>query len=217
MMTYYKFMQTGCIETFTDWQWYVGEWMLPYEGYPIEGEGDEMQITGDCYCFIRPRAEDVVAWLDAELYEFEVEPGGAIIECPCGCVTTASCRLVKRLTTWNEQAMRNLICDYAERAALEHDNLRPVMAMARRLANGEATRKEVDAVWAAGEISNRTPAELVVWDAFWWLVLGDTSSWKTIGPMVRRVAQDARGVAPDWDEEYQWQTQHLLGALGLDA
>ena len=129
-MTLYKFLRADLVSPYALHQWAEGKWL------DVEGEL-EMCETGIHVC----RPQDLVYWIDAELWEMEtrgeVLQGGDKL-----CVRSA--RPLHRIETWHEKSARLFTADCAEDVlhifeAYRPTDLRPreVITAARRYAVGE--------------------------------------------------------------------------------
>ena len=120
-------------------------------------------------------------------------------------------RTVERVAAWDERTARLFAVECAERVLpifeREHPNdSRPceALAVARRFADGQATREELaaardaarDAAWAAASAAAARAA--AAWDA-----ARAAAAW------------DAARAAAAWDAERQWQNRRLAEVLGL--
>jgi len=104
------------------------------------------------------REQDLVYWLNDEIYEAEYR-GAERIDSDDKIVVREA-RLTKRLKTWNKRIARLFACDCAERVLpifeKEYpDDKRPreAIEVSRRYANGKATEKELAAAWAAARVA----------------------------------------------------------------
>ena len=96
------------------------------------------------------RPEDLIHWLGPVLWTVQVPEGvEEIAEDDKLVVRTA--RLERRVTTWTERSARHFACDCAQRVLHLTTDPRPADAIriARRFADGMATRKELAAAGAA--------------------------------------------------------------------
>jgi len=138
-----------------------GKWGLPRGKRPgrwweVKGE-IEPCLNGLHLC----RPKDVLHWLGPAMWV--VQADGPVIDAG-NKVVVRRARLVLRVPTYNDRTLRLFACDEAERALNLYDNggdprSRMAIEVARRYANGEATREELDAAWAA--------AGAAAWDAAW--------------------------------------------------
>ena len=198
-------------------------WPLPTDDAP----GAWVTVAGTLepcsvgYHLCRP--QDVASWLNAAAYEAEYrgeridvdEPGGE------GKVVVREARLVRRLHAWDERAMRLFACDCAERVlpiyeAQHRDDQRPreAIAVARRFANGEATRDALDAARAAAWDAAGDAAWAAAGDAAWdaaraaaGAAAGDAAgdaAWNAAWAAAWAAAGDAAWDAA-WDAERSWQ------------
>ena len=92
-------------------------------------------------------------------------------------------RLVRRIEAWNERTARLFACDCAEDALQyadpkHHDTVAATIAVARRYADGQASKKELAAAraaawaaaWAAADAARDAAwaaARAAAWDAAW--------------------------------------------------
>ena len=192
-MKAYKCLSRGRIGPYSGWQWpEVGEWTPEYMGQLVEC------TSGYHLC----RREDLVYWLNNEIYEAEM--GAVVIECE-NKILCRRARLIRRLDAWNERTARLFACDCAEHvlplwtAQCSGDH-RPAdaIAVARRHAEGKASDNELIAARAAARAAARdaarAAARAAAWDAAW------------------DAARDAAGAAAR-DAERAWQTERLFWYL----
>jgi hypothetical protein len=144
-----------------DGTWTPGEWMPEVEG--------ELEPCRNGYHVAT--LEQLPNWLGERI--FEVEVGDEIVHADDKSVVR-TCRLIREFTSWNERTARLFACDCAERAlylfeARYPDDGRPRKAIevARRYAEGAATREELaaarDAAWKAALAAT----EAAAWAASW--------------------------------------------------
>ena len=105
------------------------------------------------------RREDLVRWLNAQIWE--VEWSGEMVRAENKVVVRRAC-VVKRLTRWNTKTQRLFAADCAEKALTLVPNPDPrsvkAIRVARLFARGKATRKELAAAWAAAWDAARAAA-----------------------------------------------------------
>ena len=215
MARYYKFLTADGKGAYSGYRWPLptknddGTW-TPGEWTPaLDGEPSECQ-HGYHFC----RAEQLLGWLNATLYELQVEAGAGVQKYKDKCATTARCRLLKRIDAWNERTARLFACDCAERVLPLYERRYPddtgprhAIETARRYAGGQATKEELAAARAAAWAAERRAA----WDA------ERRAAWAAAWAAARAAAwaaeRDASRAAA-WDAERQWQTKHLCEMLG---
>ena len=216
-MTLYKFLRADLVSPYARHQWAKWEWL------DVEGEL-EMCKNGIHVC----RPQDLVYWIDAELWEMEtrgeVLQGGDKL-----CVRSA--RPLHRIETWHEKSARLFTADCAEDVlhifeAYRPTDLRPreVITAARRYAVGEIDAAALAAAGAtaltvvgdtalttagaaAGDVA-RAAAGATAWAAAGPGDAALAAAWATAGDAARRW-QTARA--------RRWQTARLLGVLGIEA
>ena len=130
-------------------------------------------------------------------------------------------RTVERVAAWDERTARLFAVECAERVLpifeREHPNdSRPceALAVARRFADGQATREELaaardaarDAAWAAASAAAARAA--AAWDAA-------RAAAASAAAARAAAAWDAARAAAAWDAERQWQNRRLAEVLGL--
>jgi hypothetical protein len=110
-----------------------------------------------------------LTWANVELYEVEVDESRGIVR-GNDKVGVRRARLTKRIEGWNERTARLFAADCAEHVlplfeAKYPKDKRPreAIEVARRFANGEATREEL----AAARDAARDAAWAAAWDAAW--------------------------------------------------
>jgi hypothetical protein len=110
------------------------------------------------------------------------------------------------LTTWNERTMRLFACDCAERALLrERERGREPdqrswnsITVARRFANGGASRQELDAARASAGDAAWASAGDAAWAAAWAATGATTgaAAWAATGDAAERLLTYLRGETP---------------------
>jgi len=182
-----------------DGTWTPGEWMPEVEG-PLEPCANGYHVV---------TLEQLPDWLGERI--FEVEPGDEIVHEDNKSVTR-TCRLTRECTGWDERTARLFACDCAERvlplyeAQYPDDRPRKAIEVARRYAEGAATREELAAAWYAAE------------EAAWYAARRD-ASWAAAWA-AREAAGDATRAAARaaaWDAERQWQAGRLRKILEVEA
>jgi hypothetical protein len=165
-MKYYKVLSDGksCNGGHCKWRlptknkdgtWIPGKWMPKITG--------ELVPCNNGYHICRK--EDLIYWLDKEIYE--VEYRGEIIEDDDKCVVREA-RLLCKVEAWNEKTARLFAADCAEKVLpifekqYPEDN-RPRLAIkaTRDYANGKITQDEL----SAAESAARSAAESAAWSA----------------------------------------------------
>jgi hypothetical protein len=134
-----------------DGTWTPGEWMPEIEG--------ELKPCRNGYHVVT--LEQLPMWLSERV--FEVEVGDEIMH-EDDKLVTRTCRLTRECTGWNERTARLFACDCAEHVLSlyeakypDDDRPRKAIEVARRYAEGTATREELaaardaarEAAWAA--------------------------------------------------------------------
>ena len=171
------------------------------------------------------KREMVVQWLGPAIFEVEVR-GEVQWQADKGIAQEA--RLVRRLTRWNDRTARLFACDCADavRHLMKDKRSTEAIDVARRFANGKATKEELASAWsaawaatrdaagaaaraatraaardAAGDAA-RAAAGAAVWAAEW------ASAWAT----ARAAAWSAAGAA-EWAAARAAQTKRLFEYL----
>src|SRR5271166_6561110 len=146
-----------------------GKWPLPEGTEPGAWmpKIEELKMCALGYHILR--AKDLISWLGPAI--FEVEAKGEILFADDKAVTQQA-RLVKRFTTWNDRTARLFACDCADavRHLMKDKRSTDAIDIARRFANGAATKEEFDAAWAAAEAAAMAAAAgaaagAAAWDA----------------------------------------------------
>ena len=120
--------------------WKPGDW--------LEAEG---KLEPCCNGLHLCREGDLARWLGPDIWAVEYD--GERIDCDDKIVVRKA-RLVHKYETWNDRTARLFAVDCAEQVKHLMKDERSVAALgiARRYANGDATREELDAAWdAAGD------------------------------------------------------------------
>ena len=146
-MKYYKILDENSrspyagtkynLPTKKDGEWIPGEWMPTIEGAIIECR------VGYHLC----RTDDIIHWLDAEIYEAEI--GEFCIEFDRK-VATEKIRLLRKIETWTEKTAR-LFAVWCARESFKITE--PTQAeivcvnVAEKYALGKATQEELASAW----------------------------------------------------------------------
>ena len=217
---YYKLLSADGITPMGYGRWSLpdgnqpGVWLNPAEGALIACANGYHILTWDQVL--------ALTWRGEHLYE--VETAGKVLDAGDKCVCRRA-RTIRHIETWNERNLRLFACDCAERvlhvvqAAMPADR-RPRLAIetARRFANGEATRTELDAArtaarnaaGAAAGAAAGNAAGNAAGDAAW------DAAWDAAGNAAWDAAWDAAGNAAGdaaWGAERQWQRGRLAAYL----
>ena len=156
-------------------------------------------------------ADNLLPFLDAQLWRVEIgdEHVWHTDDSVGRKLVARRMRVTERVEAWTDRTARLFAADCAERVLPIYERQQPVderprraIEVARRFANGDATRDELnaagDAAWAAARDAARAAARAAAWDAAW--------------AAARDAARDAA-----WDAERQWQARRLGEMLGLTA
>jgi len=191
-----------------DGTWAPGEWMP-------EIQGDlEPCYNGYHLC----RKNNLIRWLGPAI--FVAEYRGEMVEAVEKLVVREA-RLLYPLKAWDERTARLFACDCAEHVSHlfeqkypEDTRPRNAIEVARRFANGEATREELTAAWAAAGDAARDAARDAAWAAAW------DAAWAAASAAARAAAGDAAWAAAGaaagdaaWAAEQAWQTENLFKYL----
>jgi len=195
--TYYKSLKKGRIAPYSGYKWpQLNQWTEHI---------DKIEICESGYHAItKPHLID---WLEDEIHivEFdgEVDGGG-------GKVVGHRARLIHKFDTWNERTKRLFACDCAQRTLKifeaqypKDERPRNAITVARRFANGKATKEELaaatrgawDAADSTADSAARAAADSAAWNAA-------TSAWQAA--RTSRLALLA---------EKKWQTKRLFEYL----
>ena len=169
------------------------------------------------------REQDLLHWFGPKLWIAEVDVGGEIVEQSDKFVVRRA-RVVEHVETWNERTARLFACDCAQKAMdlVGSPDPRSLTAIevARRYAQGKATRDELaaaraaardvaldatlDAAWAAARDAALDAAWAAARAAAWaaWAAAG-TTAWDAAAVAVADAADAAR----------KWQTERLMQYL----
>ena len=183
-----------------------GKWHLPKGNRPgkwmpaIDGELEPCD-NGYHLC----RKKHLVKWLNTEIYEAEYR--GEILRAH-NKVVVREARLVRRVETWTERTARLFACDCAERSLKYADKMSvntliSTIDTARRFANGDATREELNAAWSAAWSAAEIAAS-AAWSAA--EIAAESAAW--------RAAESAASAAESAaSAEARWQTKRLFEYL----
>jgi hypothetical protein len=210
-----------------DGTWTPGEWMPEVEG-PLEPCANGYHVV---------TLEQLPNWIGERI--FEVEVGDEIVHADDKSVVR-TCRLTRECTGWNERTARLFACDCAERvlplyeAHYDDDSPRKAIEVARRYAEGTATREELaaagDAARNAAWAATGDPTRAAAWAAARaaaWAATGDptrNAAWAATGDPTRAAAWAAAWAAtwaatgdPALNVERQWQAARLREILEVEA
>jgi hypothetical protein len=218
-MKAFKFTQANG-STYSGFVWPLPTADGPGEWVEVDKRAHKTLTAGDLCSGRVLHATDathLLDWLNAEMYEVEIdESRGLIVADKIG---FRRGRLVQRIEAWNERSARLFACDCAEDALRyadpkQRDTLAATIAVARRYADGEATKEELDAAWDAA----RDVARDAAWDAAWVAarVAARGAAWGAAWVAARDAA---RGAA--WDAARDAARAKYLGwlhaLLGIEA
>jgi hypothetical protein len=231
-MKYYKVLKNAgsCIYGSGKWYlptkckdgaWKPGKWMPEIKG--------DLEPCENGYHLCRP--QDLVRWLDEAIYEVEYE--GERVDADDKIVVRKA-RLLRKVESWDERTARLFACECAEHVLPifekefpNDDRPRKAIEIARKFANGKATKDELDAARDAAYAAARAAARAAAWDAAGnaagaaaraaaWDAAGNAA-----GAAARDAAWDAAGNAAwnaawaaAWAAEREWQTQNLFELIG---
>ena len=177
-----------------DGTWEPGEW--------VEATGELVLCENGIHAC---RAEDVLTWLDAEMYE--VELGGEIVEGKDKLCARRG-RLLRRVEAWDMRTARVFATRCARRVwHLLTSEGRQAVRVARLFADGKATDEELAAARAAAWVAAWVVAEAAAWAAA--RAAAWAAAWAAAEIAAGAAARDAAGVA-----ERDWQSRHLFRMLG---
>jgi len=191
---------------------------LPHDGQPGEWlpKVDYLSICRSGWHYTDE--DNIIEWLNDQIFEVEVR-GEEIHDRDKH--ASQEMRMVRKYEGWNERTARLFACDCAEHVLpifekTLPDDKRPrqCIEVARRFANGEATKEELAAAWAAaGDAAwdaARDAAREATWDA------ARAAGWAAAGAAAgdaARAAGWAAGWDAGWDAERKWQIEKLLELL----
>jgi len=163
-----------------DGTWEPGEW--------VEATGELVLCENGIHAC---RTEDVLTWLDAEMYEVELD--GEIVRGEDKLCARRG-RLLRRVEAWNTRTARVFATRCARRVwHLLTSEGRQAVRVARLFADGKATDEELAAAGAAASAAGAA-AGAAAWDA--------------------ASAAGAAAWAAAWAAERDWQLHHLFWMLG---
>jgi len=230
-MAFYKFLEEGGIAPHSGWQWPLptknedGTWK-PGEWTPAVNELVECEAG-----YHVTDMDNALGWANTEMYEVEAAPSSVFAKYDTK-AAFSQCRLVRRIEKWNDRSARKFACDCADRVLYLFeddypDDKRPRTAIevARRYAQGEATKVELaaarsaarDAAWYAARSAARdaagaaagAAARSAAWGAAWYAARA--AAWGAAWYAAWGAAWYAARAA-----ERKWQTQHLCEMLGIE-
>ena len=203
-MTYYKVLKAGGKPANGG----TGTWHLPKGKRPGKWmpKIDDIELCERGYHFFR--REDLVYWLDEEIWEVKVR-GDILFGDDKGVAQQA--RLIRKVETWNEKTARLFAADCAENVLhiweKEYpEDKRPhdAIAAARSYAHGEITFEEMSAAWYAARSASVSA----------WYAAG--SAWYAARSAAGYAARSAAGSAAGYAARYaagSWQTEKLFEYL----
>ena len=213
-----------------------GAWDIPTNGEPgawREVKGKLVACRNAIHLVSR---EQLVDWLGPAIFPIEPEGEATLSDNKYIC---RKARLTgPALPSWNERMARLLACDYAERVLPIFEKeysgdprVRNCIEVARRFAQGKATKEEITAARDAARDAARgaargaawAAARGAAWGAAWaaaWAAAGAAwdaagAAWAAAGAAwdaARAAARDAAGAA-GWNAERNWQTERLFDYL----
>jgi hypothetical protein len=196
-----------------------GQWSLPREGQP----GEWMPFIADIIPCKRGyhlcRKEDLMHWLNAEIYE--AEGRGDFIRDENNKDVFPEARLIIKLDTWNERSARLFAADCAEHVLHifekkfpMDDRPRKAIQAARNFANGLISKKEL----AAARYSERSAA-MAAAAARDTVMYAESSADAAMCTVMSAARCAAAARDADWaaalDAEIKWQTKKLYEYLGI--
>ena len=161
------------------------------------------------------------AWLGPAIWRVEVR--GELIDAGDKMVARRA-RITERVAAWDERTARLFAADCAERVLPVFERERPgdnrpreAIAVARRYANGAATREDLAAARvAAGDAEGAAWAAWAAWTAGAWAARAARVAARVAGAAESaRAARVAARVAATGDAGAAWQGRHLAEMLGL--
>jgi len=204
-----------------------GEWTDPVAG--------ELEMCENGYHL--SRRNDVAWWLNAEMWEAEGRGDFLTQDGFEGKASCRSVRLVRRIEVWNDRVARLFACDCAEHVLPLFEENRPgddrprtAIAVARRYADGKATREELAAArdaacaaWTAARGAAWTAARDAACAAWTAACAARAAAWAAARAAAWAAARAAAWAARDaayaaardaaWDAERGWQTGRLWALL----
>ena len=191
-----------------------GQWNLPQNGNPAEWMPKIEEIIPCRSGYHLCRAEDLIVWLNEEIYEAEGK--GEFIHHEKSKDVFGEARLIRKIEVWNERTTRLFAADCAEHVlrffeSKYPNDLRPRKSIeaARDFANGKI---DAAARAAAGDAA-RAAARAAAGDA------ARAAAWAAAGAAAGDAAWDAAWAAA-WAAagaaEKKWQTEKLCEILGIE-
>jgi len=189
-----------------------GEWMPPIEGALVACKNGYHACTQD----------QIAGWLGPALFELEYR--GERVDCGDKIVVREA-RLPRKLDAWNERVARLFACDCAERVLplfeREYPNdiqPRTAIDVARRFANGDATKEQMATAYAATSDAAWTKAWVAAHAAAWAAAytaayaVAYATAWIAACATARDAALAASHVTASATER-AWQTKQLMEYL----
>jgi hypothetical protein len=205
-----------------DGTWTPGDWMPEVRG--------NLEPCANGYHVVT--LEQLPDWLGERI--FEVEVGKEILPDDDKSVTR-TCRLTRECAGWNERTARLFACDCAEHVLSlyeakypDDDRPRKAIEVARRYAEGTATREELAAAGAAAWAAARAAAGAAAWAAVRAAAeaaaraAAGAAAWAAAWAASLAASRDAAEAARDAAEaaraaEQQWQAARLEEILEVEA
>jgi hypothetical protein len=222
-MKYYKVLGKGGVPCNGG----TGQWYLPKDGKPGRWMPKIRNIEPCVRGYHLCRKEDILQWLNAEIYE--AEGRGEFIRHDNNKEVFPEARLIRKIENWNEKNARLFAADCAdhvlhifEKERPNNDRPRRAIQAARDFALGkiEAAARAAagaaagDAAWAAAWAAAMEAARAAAWAAAW-AAAGDAA-----GAAAREAAREAARAAAwaaAWEAareaEKKWQTKTLFKYL----
>ncbi len=148
----------------------IGKWNLPENGQPGQWMPKIENIMPCVRGYHLCRAEDLLLWLNEEIYK--AEGRGEFIRHENNKDVFPEARLIKKIESWNDKTARLFAADCAEHVLPvfekkypKDDRPRKAIQAARDFVNGKITDKQMAAAGAAAWNAARDAAGDAFWDA----------------------------------------------------
>ena len=171
------------------------------------------------------RVQDILTWLNDEIYEAEYV--GEILESEDK-IVVRQCRLLRKCEEWTEKSARSFACWCVRNTPLsdgrkvwdllDDKRSREAVEVAERYAEGNATKEDLNAAWAAAGNAAWEAARNAAWEA------AGNAAWAAARTAAGNAARKAAGNAAwaaawaaAWEAAWAAQHKELCRILNIEV